>query len=102
MSLTGFAAGSFRPAKTAMQSGRGNTRKWLLEYAPASPERADPLMGWIGSTGTLGQVRMKFESRDDAVAFAKKNALSYTVSEPRARRIKGKNYSDNFAFDRIR
>ncbi len=92
----------FQPAKTAMQSGRGNTRKWLLEYAPAGPQRADPLMGWIGSSGTLGQIRMKFDNRDDAVAFAERNQLSFSVSEPRKRRIKPKNYSDNFAFDRIR
>ena len=59
-------------------------------------------MGWIGSQGTLGQVRMKFENREDAVAFADKNDLTYHVSEPRTRRIKPKNYSDNFAFDRIR
>jgi len=93
----------FQPAKSAMQSGRGgNTGKWLLEYAPAAPQRADPLMGWIGSLGTTGQVRVKFDSREDAVAFAKNNQLTYHVSEPRTRRIKPKNYSDNFAFDRIR
>ena len=85
-----------------MQSGRGNTRAWVLEYAPASPQQADPLMGWIGSLGTLGQVRMKFENRDAAVAFAKRNRLTYTISEPRTRRIRLKNYSDNFAYDRIR
>ena len=92
----------YQPAKTAMQSGRGNTHKWVMEYAPAAPGRADPLMGWIGSEGTLGQVKLKFDSRDDAVSFAKKNQLSYTVSEPKTRRIKPKNYSNNFAFDRIR
>jgi len=93
----------FQPAKSAMQSGRGrNTRKWLLEYAPAAAQRADPLMGWIGSLGTTGQVSVKFDSQEEAVAFAKNNQLTYTVSEPRTRRIKPKNYSDNFAFDRIR
>ena len=92
----------YQPAKTAMQSGRGNIRKWLLEYAPSAPAKADPLMGWIGSQGTLGQVKIKFDSREDAVAFAEKNELSYSVSEPKARRIKPKNYSDNFAYDRLR
>lgn len=93
----------FQPAKSAMQSGRGgNNRKWLLEYAPTTLQRADPLMGWIGSVGTTGQIRVTFDSRDDAVAFAKNNQLTYHVSEPRTRRIKPKSYSDNFAFDRIR
>jgi len=92
----------YQPTKTAMQSGRRNTRKWVMEYVPVAPERADPLMGWIGSQGTLRQIKLKFDSRDDAVSFAKKNQLSYSVSEPKTRRIKPKNYSDNFAFDRLR
>ncbi|HER27243.1 MAG TPA: oxidoreductase [Rhodospirillales bacterium] len=92
----------YQPTKSAMQSGRGKVGTWVLEYAPQSPQRADPLMGWIGSQGTLRQVKMKFDSRDEAVAFAKKNELSYSVKEPKTRRIVGKNYSDNFAYDRLR
>ncbi|MDA1010553.1 MAG: ETC complex I subunit [Chloroflexi bacterium] len=88
----------FQPAKTAMQSGRGSIRKWVLEFEPGSRKETDNLMGWVGSRDTRGQVRMRFDSKDDAIAFAKRNELSYQVSEPHKRRVKPKAYSDNFAF----
>ena len=86
----------FRPTKTAMQSGRGRTRAWVLEFESEAAKTADPLMGWAGSTDTRGQVRLTFPSRDAAVAFAEKNGLSYTVQEPRKRRVRPKSYADNF------
>ena len=62
----------YQPAKTAMQSGQANTRKWVLEFEPAAAKIIDPLMGWTGSADTREQVHMKFDSKDEAVAFAKK------------------------------
>jgi len=92
----------YQPAKTAMQSGRANMRRWLVEFQPEAPKRADPLMGWIGSSDTQAQIRLSFDSRDEAVTYAKKHGLSYQVHEPRQRRVRPKNYSENFAFDRLR
>ena len=92
----------YQPAKNAMQSGRAKLGSWILEHEPDSPNQADPLMGWIGSEGTNGQVKLRFETRDEAVAFAKKNGFGYTVTEPKVRRVKPKDYSANFAYDRIR
>ena len=92
----------YRPSKTAMQSGRAQTRNWLLEYEPASPRTPDPLMGWSSARDTLNEVRMRFATLDEAVAFAKKHGLDYTISEPHARTPKPKSYADNFRYDRIR
>ncbi len=92
----------FQPAKTAMQSGRAGTRRWVLEFEPGAPRVADPLMGWIGSGDTMRQVRLTFDSRDDAVAYAERNGIPYRVEEPHGRRIRPKNYAANFAYDRIR
>ncbi|MFQ5619884.1 MAG: ETC complex I subunit [Rhodospirillales bacterium] len=86
----------YRPAKTAMQSGRAKTRKWVLEFEPAAAKIVDPLMGWTGSADTREQVHMTFDSRDEAVAFAEKNGLEFRVEEPKTRRIRPKNYADNF------
>ncbi len=86
----------YRPAQTAMQSGHANTRKWVLEFEPAAAKIIDPLMGWTGSADTLEQVHMTFDSKDEAVAFAEKNGLAFRVQEPKARRIRPKNYADNF------
>lgn len=90
----------FRPAKTAMQSGYGNTRQWLMVFEPSAAKRIDPLMGWVGSADTRGQVRLRFDSFAEAEAFAKKNGLSYRAQEPKSRRIKPKSYADNFRWER--
>ena len=90
----------YQPAKTAMQSGRANIKEWVLEFEPGSRKETDTLMGWTGSRDTNGQIRMRFASKEDAVAFAQKHKLSYQVSDPKKRRIKPKAYSDNFAFGR--
>ena len=87
----------YQPAKTAMQSGRANTRQWVVEFEPAEARRADPLMGWISSGDMESQVRLKFDSKEDAVAYADREGLSYQVAEPRRRRPKMRNYSDNFS-----
>jgi NADH dehydrogenase ubiquinone Fe-S protein 4 len=92
----------YRPAKTAMQAGRGQTRKWLLDYEPASRRDPDPLMGWSSARDTLNEVRLRFDSLDEAVAFARKQGLDYTLIEPHARTPKAKSYADNFRYDRVR
>ena len=92
----------FRPAKTAMQSGRGGTRSWVLEYAPATPRRPDPLMGWASAQDTLNEVQLRFATLEEAVAFAEKNGLDYSVIEPHDSIEKPKSYADNFRWDRVR
>ncbi|HTZ36934.1 MAG TPA: ETC complex I subunit [Stellaceae bacterium] len=92
----------YRPSKTAMQSGRRATRQWVFEYEPATRRVPDPLMGWSSAQDTLNQVRMHFATLDEALAFAKKHGLDYTVIEPHADSPKPKSYADNFRYDRIR
>jgi hypothetical protein len=90
----------YQPPKNAMQSGRAGTHHWVLEFEPAAPRRADPLMGWIGSADTQTQVRLFFENREEAVAYAEKNGIDYVVELPQERRIKPKAYADNFRYGR--
>jgi hypothetical protein len=92
----------FIPAKTAMQSGRAGAQKWVLEFAPSSRREADPLMGWTSSDDTRRQLRLTFETREEAVAYAEREGIPYiVVEEPQARRVQPKAYADNFRFDRI-
>ena len=92
----------YRPPRNAMQSGRGQTRKWVLEYEPATRREPDPLMGWTSGRDTLNEVRLRFDSREDAVAFAEKHSLDFTVIEPQDRIERPKSYADNFRWDRVR
>ncbi len=83
-----------------MQSGPGNARAWVLEFDPTAPAVIDPLMGWTGSADTQGQVRLRFATKDEAVAYAEKRGLAYRVIEPREARLRPKSYADNFRHDR--
>src|SRR5947209_10088825 len=91
----------YRPAKSAMQSGRAQ-RKWTLEYEPVTRRDPDPPMGWSSAQDTLNQVQLRFDTLDEAVAFAGKHGLEYSIIEPHQRSPKAKSYADNFRYDRIR
>lgn len=92
----------YRPAKTAMQSGRARTKKWCLEFEPAEARRLDPLMGWSGSDDMQDQVSLRFGSREQAVAYAEKHGIAYEVAEPHGRKLQIKSYAQNFAYNRVR
>lgn len=89
----------YQPARNAMQSGAAKTKVWVLEYAPAEAREIDPLMGWTGSGDTQAQVRLKFDSREAAEAYARANGISADVAEPHKRKatIRPGGYGDNFA-----
>ena len=91
----------YQPAKSAMQSGRANTRSWILEFEPRAAKLIDPLMGWTGSRDTDGQVRMRFPGQAEAEAFAKRHGLTYVVEPSEPRTVAPKSYADNFRFDRV-
>ncbi len=92
----------YQPAKTAMQSGTAKTKQWVLEYAPASAREVDPLMGWTSSSDTQSQVRLKFDTKADAVEYAKENGIEAVVQEPKQRKhnVRTGGYGENFATDR--
>ena len=91
----------YKPAKSAMQSGEGGTKEWVLEHEPASPRKIDPLMGWTASADMGAQVRLAFATREEAVAFAERSGIPYRVIEPKLHRQIRKSYADNFKFGRI-
>jgi len=87
----------YQPPKNAMQSGWAKTHVWVLEFVNAARKQPDPLMGWIGGGDTQAQVRLTFESQDEAIAYAQRAGLDYEVEIAQNRRIRPKAYADNFA-----
>ncbi len=79
-----------------MQSGRGNTKQWVLEFDLATPRRPEPLMGWTSSGDTLNQVCLRFDTQEGAVAYAERKGLTYAVEPVHERRVVPRNYADNF------
>jgi hypothetical protein len=90
----------YKPAKTAMQSGTAKTKEWVLDYEPEQPREIEPLMGWTSSGDMRQQVRLNFDTAEEAIAYCERNGIAYQVSEPKAPARRAMSYSDNFAFKR--
>jgi len=88
----------YKPTKTAMQSGSRNTKNWLLEFDTKNTG-IDPLMGWESSKDTMSEVKLEFSSKDEAIAYVKKNNIEYYIVEPQKRKLNKKSYTDNFLKD---
>ena len=92
----------YKPARNAMQSGSAKSKRWVLEFAPASRREVDPLMGWTSSNDTQSQVKLRFDSKEAALEYAQENGIEAVVSEPKARKanIRAGGYGENFATHR--
>lgn len=92
----------YQPAKTAMQSGTAKTHGWVLEFGQAAAREVDPLMGWTGSADTQAQVKLRFETREAAEAYATAKGWAFDVVAPHDRKhnIRPRGYGENFATDR--
>ncbi|WP_297372389.1 ETC complex I subunit [Acidocella sp.] len=90
----------YLPPKSAMQSGLARTQRWVLEYEPERQKTRDPVMGWTGGDDTRQQLRLSFETREAAIAYAEAEGIAYDVEIPVERVRKPKVYADNFRFDR--
>ena len=88
------------PPRSTMTSGKGRTHGWTLEFVPAERQQADPLMGWVGSGDTDMQVRLHFDTKEEAVAYAEREGIAYEVEEPKPHFFRPKSYADNFRFGR--
>ena len=86
------------PSKTAMQSGKGKTKKWVLVFESKNT-KTNPLMGWESGEDTLSEVILKFSTKEKAIEYAKKNNISFQVIEPKKSEFIIKSYSDNFLKD---
>ena len=82
-----------------MQSGRRNSKKWLLEFE-TQDSGINPLTGWHTSKDTLSEVKLFFDDKDKAISYAKKNNINFNLIEPQKRKIIKKSYADNFLKDK--
>ena len=90
----------YKPARTAMQSGTANTREWVLDYEPEQPRQIEPLMGWTSSGDMRQQVRLQFDTVEEAIAYCERHGIPFQLSEPKLPARRGIAYADNFAYGR--
>ena len=81
-----------------MQSGKRNTKNWLLEFDTLNTG-TNPLTGWETSSDTMSEVKLGFSTREQATTYAKKNNIEYYVIEPKKSKLIKKSYADNFLKD---
>jgi ETC complex I subunit conserved region len=91
----------YKPARSAMQSGSANTKQWALDFEPETPREIEPLMGWTASSDMKQELRLRFDSKEEAVAYCERHGIPYQVSEPNAPARKKIAYADNFAYRRL-
>lgn len=95
-----MAAKIYRPAKTAMQSGKAKTHLWVLEFDQEQPRRIDPILGYTSSGDMKQQLRLTFENQEQAEAYAKREGIEYRVIQPKDPNRQIVSYTDNFRFNR--
>jgi hypothetical protein len=95
-----MSARIYQPAKTAMQSGFANSKDWVVDFDQEEPRQVEPLMGWTSSGDMRQQLRLRFDTKEEAIAYCERHGIAYQLSEaaPVKRRIAS--YADNFAFKR--
>jgi len=86
----------YKPAKTAMQSGRAKYNKWILKISDSKNQTKDTMMGWNGGSNTTSQIQLQFKTKEDAINYAKSNNINYEVLETSERKVISKSYADNF------
>lgn len=90
----------YKPAKTAMQSGAAKTKQWVLEFEPEAPRAVEPLMGWTSSTDMKSQVRLRFATAQEAIAYCERHGIPYQLADPKEPARRSIAYADNFAYQR--
>lgn len=91
----------YRPAKTAMQSGKAKTNVWVLEFDQEIPRKIDPIMGYTSSADTRQQLKLTFDTQEQAEAYAQREGIEYRVIAPKDATRQTVSYSDNFRYSRI-
>ena len=90
----------YKPAKTAMQSGQAKTKDWVIDFEPEEARQVEPLMGWTSSGDMRQELRLRFDTKEEAVAYCEKRGIAFQVSEDKPITRRSISYSDNFAFKR--
>jgi len=89
-----------KPCKTNMQSGYKKTKNWIIEFSFDSSLNRDVLMGWNSSSNTKKQVKLSFDTLDDAKSWCMKNSFNFTIEDQSLKNVKAKNYASNFSNNR--
>jgi len=85
----------YRPENQSVETAK---KPWRLRFDPESPRAIDPLMGWTSSSDMRAQVKLRFATKEEAIAYAERGGIPYRVEEPKPNSAwRGlQSYADNF------
>ena len=87
----------YRQSKSAMQSGKKNTKKWLMTLVEENNTRSiSAPLSWVASSDTSSQLKFSFSNKERAIEFAKSKAYEFEVLDSHDPIIKPKSYANNF------
>ena len=87
----------YKDYKMPTQSGRANINEWILEFMSVDDRFQEQIMGWTGSENMYpNEVKLRFEDKNQAITFAKKNKLDFFIKEPIEVKQTIKSYIDNY------
>lgn len=87
----------YQPSKSAMQSGKKNTKVWLMTPKEEINHRSiNSDMGWISSNNTTSQLKFTFKTKEEAIAYANKMNYQFEIIASHSSTIKPKSYANNF------
>lgn len=78
------------------QSGKAQAGTWLLEFERKEGQKPDPLTGWNGSGDTATQLRIRFNTKDEALAYAQRKGLTVHLVPAAPTKLIIQAYADNF------
>ncbi|XP_026461505.1 NADH dehydrogenase [ubiquinone] iron-sulfur protein 4, mitochondrial-like [Ctenocephalides felis] len=89
----------YKPPKNAMQSGTNNIQHWQMEFDNRQ-RWENPLMGWASTGDPLSNLKIDFNSAEDAIAHCEKNGWEWYVEHKTTKPEKVKNYGINFSWNK--
>jgi hypothetical protein len=68
----------------------------MLEFERQQAQRPDPLTGWNGSGDTKTQIRLRFPTKEEALAYATRKGFTVHLVPAAPTNLIIQAYADNF------
>jgi len=86
----------YKPTRSASQSGTAATQKWVLSFVHNGTRKIEPVMGWTSTKDTMQEVMLKFNSQEEAEAYAKQHNIEYQLIPNQKHKMILRSYASNF------
>ena len=85
----------FKNAKTPTQSGSKDFC-WSLELEPKGSRYIEEMARWTATNDTSSQLKLTFSSKEEAISYAKKHNIEFSLAKEQHKIFRPKSYAENF------